>query len=234
MRILTVCGYREYVKGSESTYHRGMTQRPEPLSRRDRQQQTRDALISAAREVFAEDGYHSASLDRIAREAGFSKGAVYSNFEDKPSLFLAVMDQNLELAQVDLRDPLGQACNPASTGKDLARREGYPTSATQGFALATLEFIASAARDERVAPHLHKRLADLLGHYNEIAETARADDETLPVSAVGTLLAALDQGAGLILLAADVLPDPDVFRAGMLRLVDPARALEGMQGVPPQ
>ena len=229
MWILTVCGYREYVKGSESTYHRGMTQRPEPLSRRDRQQQTRDALISAAREVFAEDGYHSASLDRIAREAGFSKGAVYSNFEDKPSLFLAVMDQNLELAQVDLRDPLGQACNPASTGKDLARREGYPTSATQGFALATLEFIASAARDEKVAPQLHKRLADVLGHYNEIARTARADDETLPASAVGTLLAALDQGAGLILLAADVLPDPEVFRAGMLRLVDPARALEERQ-----
>lgn len=206
-----------------------MTQRPEPLSRRDRQQQTRDALISAAREVFAEDGYHSASVDRIAREAGFSKGAVYSNFEDKPSLFLAVMDQNLELAEVDLRDPFEQACNPASTGKDLAQREGYPPSATQGFALATLEFIASAARDEKVAPKLHKRLADVLGHYNEVARTARADDETLPASAVGTLLAALDQGAGLILLAADVLPDPEVFRTGMLRLVDPARALEERQ-----
>lgn len=229
MQILTVCGYREYVKGGQSTYHRGMTQRPEPLSRRDRQQQTRDALISAAREVFAEDGYHSASVDRIAREAGFSKGAVYSNFEDKPSLFLAVMDQNLELAEVDLRDPFEQACNPASTGKDLAQREGYPPSATQGFALATLEFIASAARDEKVAPQLHKRLADVLGHYNEVARTARADDETLPASAVGTLLAALDQGAGLILLAADVLPDPEVFRTGMLRLVDPARALEERQ-----
>lgn len=216
-------------QGTQSTYHRGMTQRPEPLSRRDRQQQTRDALISAAREVFAEDGYHSASVDRIAREAGFSKGAVYSNFEDKPSLFLAVMDQNLELAEVDLRDPFEQACNPASTGKDLAQREGYPPSATQGFALATLEFIASAARDEKVAPQLHKRLADVLGHYNEIARTARADDETLPASAVGTLLAALDQGAGLILLAADVLPDPEVFRVGMLRLVDPARALEERQ-----
>lgn len=204
-----------------------MTQRPEPLSRRERQQQTRDALITAAREVFAEDGYHAASVDRIAREAGFSKGAVYSNFEDKPSLFLAVMDQNLELAEVDLQDPFGRPSHPASTGKDVAEREGYPPGATQGFALATLEFIASAARDEKLAPQLHKRLADVLGHYNEIARSARANDETLPVSAVGTLLAALDQGAGLILLAADVLPDPDVFQAGMLRLVDPARSLAG-------
>lgn len=203
-----------------------MSPRPEPLSRRDRQRQTRDALISAARGVFAEDGYHAASLDRIAREAGFSKGAVYSNFEDKPALFLAVMDQNLELAHVDLRNPFAQASGPASTGRGMAEREGYPPSATQGFALATLEFIASAARDDRLAPQLHQRLGDVLEHYIEAARQARPHDETLPATAVGTLLAALDQGAGLILLAGDVLPDPEVFTAGMLRLVDPARSVE--------
>ncbi|AWH92508.1 TetR/AcrR family transcriptional regulator [Dietzia lutea] len=205
-----------------------MADRPVPLSRRDRQQQTRDALIAAARAVFSEDGYHAASLDRIAREAGFSKGAVYSNFEDKPALFLAVMDRNLELADVDLRNPFGQpgtSSNPVSTGKDTAEREGYPPAATQGFALATLEFIASAARDEQLAPQLHQRLTDVLGHYVEAAQAVRADDETLSAAEIGTLLAALDQGAGLILLAGDVLPDPEVFNAGMLRLADPARAV---------
>lgn len=197
----------------------------EPLSRRARQQQTRDALIAAARAVFADVGYHAAGLDRIAREAGFSKGAVYSNFEDKSALFLAVMDQNLELAEIDLTSPFGKPSNPASTGRDTAEREGYPPGATQGFALATLEFIASAARDDTLAPHLQKRLEDVLSHYVEVARTARADDETLTASDVGILLAALDQGAGLILLAGDVLPDPEVFNAGMRRLLDPARSL---------
>lgn len=201
-----------------------MTQLPDPLSRRDRQRQTREALIFAARGVFAEDGYHAASLDRIAREAGFSKGAVYSNFDGKSALFLAVMDQNLELAGVDLKDPFDETANPASTGRDIAEREGYPLQATQGFALATLEFIASAARDETLAPQLHQRLADVLGYYSEVAQRARADDETLPADEVGKLLAALDQGAGLILLAGEVLPDPAVFNAGMRRLIDPARA----------
>lgn len=201
-----------------------MTQLPDPLSRRDRQRQTRAALIFAARGVFAEDGYHAASVDRIAREAGFSKGAVYSNFDGKPALFLAVMDQNLELAGLDLKDPFEESANPASTGRDIAAREGYPLEATQGFALATLEFIASAARDETLAPQLHQRLADVLGHYSEIAQRARADDETMPADEVGKLLAALDQGAGLILLAGEVLPDPAVFNAGMRRLIDPARA----------
>lgn len=201
-----------------------MTQLPDPLSRRDRQRQTRAALIFAARGVFAEDGYHAASVDRIAREAGFSKGAVYSNFDGKSALFLAVMDQNLELAGLDLKDPFEESANPASTGRDIAAREGYPLEATQGFALATLEFIASAARDETLAPQLHQRLADVLGHYSEIAQRARADDETMPADEVGKLLAALDQGAGLILLAGEVLPDPAVFNAGMRRLIDPARA----------
>lgn len=201
-----------------------MTQPPEPLSRRDRQQQTREALVLAARGVFAEDGYHAASLDRIAREAGFSKGAVYSNFDGKSGLFLAVMDHNLEHAGAELRDPFGEPANPASTGRDTAEREGYPLEATQGFALATLEFIASAARDDRLAPQLHQRLEAVLGHYSAIARRGRPEDETLPAPEIGKLLAALDQGAGLILLAGDVLPDPAVFNAGMRRLIDPARA----------
>lgn len=202
-----------------------MAQLPDPLSRRDRQRQTREALIFAARMVFSEDGYHAASLDRIAREAGFSKGAVYSNFEGKSALFLAVMDQNLVLAEADLRDPFEFSASPASTGRDIGVREGFPLEATQGFALATLEFIARAARDESLAPQLHQRLEAVLSHYNEIAQKVRPDYETLPVAEVGKLLAALDQGAGLILLAGGVLPDPAVFNAGMRRLLDPARTV---------
>lgn len=208
-----------------------MTQLPDPLSRLDRQRQTREALIFAARAVFSEDGYHAASLDRIAREAGFSKGAVYSNFEGKSALFLAVLDRNLELAGDDQSDPFEAPSNPSSTGLDLAEREGYPLPATQGFALATLEFIATAARDDELAPQLHQRLAAVLERYREIARKARPEYDPLSVAEVGALLAALDQGAGLILLAGDALPAPEVFTAGMRRLVDPARAAaEGESG----
>ena len=211
-----------------------MTELPDPLSRRDRQQRTRESLIDAARSVFSEDGYHAASLDRIARVAGHSKGAVYSNFANKSALFMAVMDRNLELAGEDLQDPFEEPANPTSTGRDLAAREGYPQSATQGFALATLEFIARAARDEELAPQLHERLTALLGRYETIARQGRAEDESLDVADVGALLAALDQGAGLILLAGDVLPDRAVFTAGMRRLIDPARSAGRDGGRPPQ
>ena len=53
------------------------------LTRAERQAQTRVKLIDVARSMFLEDGYGATSLDRVALEAGFSKGAVYSNFQGK-------------------------------------------------------------------------------------------------------------------------------------------------------
>jgi len=63
------------------------------LTRDERKAQTRADLLAAARQVFLRRGFHGASLDEIAEEAGYTKGAVYSNFEDKDSLFLALLDE---------------------------------------------------------------------------------------------------------------------------------------------
>jgi AcrR family transcriptional regulator len=58
-----------------------------------RRQQTRDALVDAAAEVFARRGFEGASLDEIAETAGFTRGAIYKNFGGKEDLFLAVHDR---------------------------------------------------------------------------------------------------------------------------------------------
>ena len=63
------------------------------LSRKESQVQTRERLLEAGLQVFSRSGYYAASVDEIAAEAGFSKGAVYSNFESKEDLFLALIDQ---------------------------------------------------------------------------------------------------------------------------------------------
>src|SRR5579884_4031124 len=53
---------------------------------------TRDRLIAAAAEVFAEDGVAAARLEDIAARAGFTRGALYWNFADKQELLHAVLD----------------------------------------------------------------------------------------------------------------------------------------------
>ncbi len=68
----------------------------EPLTQERRRQQTRETLIASAAQVFAERGFHGASLDEVARLAGFTKGAVYSNFKGKDDLFLAVLESRYQ------------------------------------------------------------------------------------------------------------------------------------------
>jgi AcrR family transcriptional regulator len=63
------------------------------MSRAQRKEMTRELLLDAAIEVFAQKGYHGASLDDVADAAGFTKGAVYSNFTRKSDLFRALLER---------------------------------------------------------------------------------------------------------------------------------------------
>ncbi len=62
-----------------------------PVSRVESQQQTRTALLEAARHEFTEAGFLGASLERIATRAGYTRGAIYRNFDDKYDLFQSVL-----------------------------------------------------------------------------------------------------------------------------------------------
>jgi len=61
------------------------------LTREQKQAETREKLLAAALSLFARVGYGGASIDRIAEEAGFSKGAIYSNFGSKEDIFFQVL-----------------------------------------------------------------------------------------------------------------------------------------------
>jgi AcrR family transcriptional regulator len=65
-------------------------------SREARQAGTRARLIECAHDVFLRHGFHAATLEAIALQAGVTKGAVYSNFESKAELFLAVNGTRME------------------------------------------------------------------------------------------------------------------------------------------
>ena len=64
----------------------------ERLSRKQSHALTRERLVTTAHDLFLADGYNVTSLEKVAAEAGFSKGAVYSNFATKHELGLAVLD----------------------------------------------------------------------------------------------------------------------------------------------
>ncbi|MGH9019440.1 MAG: TetR/AcrR family transcriptional regulator [Acidimicrobiales bacterium] len=61
------------------------------LTRTESRAQTRERLLDAAATAFASDGYSGASVEEIAESAGFSVGALYSNFAGKEQLFAEVL-----------------------------------------------------------------------------------------------------------------------------------------------
>lgn len=62
------------------------------MTRAEQHAQTRERLLVAAEQVIARLGYGGASIDLISAEAGYSKGAIYSNFDSKEDLFLALLE----------------------------------------------------------------------------------------------------------------------------------------------
>ena len=61
-------------------------------SQAERRAATRGALLGAARELFAAEGYSGVSTEALVRRAGVTRGALYHHFPDKRDLFRALVD----------------------------------------------------------------------------------------------------------------------------------------------
>lgn len=73
------------------------------LTRKESHAQTRDQLLASAWRVFARHGFGGASVEMIAAEAGYSKGAIYSNFETKESILFELLERYAEEQIADFR-----------------------------------------------------------------------------------------------------------------------------------
>ena len=183
------------------------------LSRAEQNDRNRALLLAAARRVFLERGYYAATLDQIADEAGFSKGAVYSRFASKSDMFLALLEDRIaERAAQNAR----LAGELAGTGNfaallDLAERaeRGAP-----GWRLLVTEFRIHAARD----PELNCRYAALHartvhGVAQVFAEISKEGAGGLPVPPrqLAELWLAIETGRALEQIAdPDALGGPDM------------------------
>jgi AcrR family transcriptional regulator len=194
-----------------------------PLTRAEQQSRTRATLVASARTVFARDGFHGANLAAIAREAGVTKGAVYSNFDGKADLFFAVMDSNLQDLDPETWDPLAPLAAIATAEKGARTRNlAPPEQEALGFGLATLEFVASATRDPDLSEQLWNRLERFREGFAAIARRRRKEDDPLGVDDLAVMLLAFDQGISILWLIGWLTTDADAVRRGMIRMLTPS------------
>jgi AcrR family transcriptional regulator len=119
-------------------------------SRLERKARTRADLVAAARAVFLRQGFHGATLDAIAEEAGYTKGAVYSNFEDKDALFLAVLDAHYEQRVDTYARIMLEGDDLEETWREVSRFMVAMDTDEPRWLPVLSEFNAHAARDEEL------------------------------------------------------------------------------------
>src|SRR5476651_1230221 len=92
------------------------------MTREQSRANTRERLLAAARIVFARSGFHGASVEEIASEAGFSTGALYSNFEGKEDLFLVLMEREIDEYSREISDAVRERASIAERATGGARQ----------------------------------------------------------------------------------------------------------------
>ncbi|MGP0031857.1 MAG: TetR/AcrR family transcriptional regulator [Acidimicrobiales bacterium] len=171
---------------------RGMTKR-RPV--------TITALLDAAMELFAEQGYGATSIPDICTRAGLTKGAFYSNFANKDALFLALLDRSWARRAEWIRRAM-------STGAGLSAAPGAPTRdpglvVDRQWTLVSVEFSLHAIRRPDVAQRLveHERRvrSELAVLVTEALEGA-GRIPTLPVDELARMIVAVGEGSDIQVL----------------------------------
>lgn len=169
------------------------------LTRAESQAQTRDRLITTAKRAFLRDGYTATSLEKVADEAGYSKGAVYSNFRNKDELCLAVLDaiHTEQMARIATA-----MAGTTSFAERVAAFGAWADGAIgdQSWTALEVEFAVHTRHDARLRDELAKRDESIRG----VLATALADGATefgitlpMPVADLATALLSLGIGLGV-------------------------------------
>jgi len=164
--------------------------------------------MAAARVAFVRDGYGQANIDAIADSAGFSKGAVYSNFASKEALFLDILEDKLN---ADARAAASLA--RAHTGREelLAAIEAYLRSHEEhlDFAGVAVEFISQTGLNPETADRVARVYRDQRRVIAELMQQSSGH------SASSGALAYEDHAAGLVSLTLGLATQRRIDRASI-------------------
>ena len=169
---------------------------PRRLTNQERRAETRRCLMAAAARAFVKQGLDRTSIDRVAEDAGYTKGAFYANFKNKEELFLAMLDERFgeKLTEIER----------------VAAGDDFSLAATSDpeFDRLFFEFSAYAARNEDFRQELVTRYKALRAH---VADAIRGRAERdgvelrIPPDQIALMTFAMAKG-----LALENMLEPDI------------------------
>ncbi|OBG65015.1 MULTISPECIES: TetR/AcrR family transcriptional regulator [unclassified Mycobacterium] len=141
--------------------------------------EVRDRILDAASKVFAAEGFAGATIDAIGQAAGFTKGAVYSNFESKDELFLSLLDREFELRGEQIAIALDRSDgDTAAAAREVSRSVLDSVRDHSDYYVLLVEYWLRAQRDPQLRGRLIERrraAADQALHIVESTDTVPGD-----------------------------------------------------------
>ncbi len=181
-------------------------------NRAEKREANKTQILGAAREVFGRRGYHGATIEEIADEAGLSNGAIYYNFGSKQELFLALLEERID-ERVERITELPGLADDADLRRE-ARHVVETLKRSRTWRLLLLEFVAFAARNRGSARALRSRrrsFRDALTTTLDRRARSLGVEPPLPADQLALLITALVNG-----LAVEELAEPGIVPTDLL------------------
>jgi AcrR family transcriptional regulator len=185
-------------------------------TRKERQADTRTSLLRSAAALFSKRGMEGTSVEEIAAEAGYTKGAFYANFKSKEELFLTMLDEHFA-AEIERMDrALAGSGDPGEEARHAAAAFTQYVFADSEWPTLYFQFAAQAARDEEFREELATRSRAMRAKMVEILRRWSAGEKEPPLP-LEDLSAMIDFMASGFILERTVDPDiPEEMFATMM------------------
>jgi AcrR family transcriptional regulator len=181
--------------------------RPRRLRREEAKARTRALLLQAAAEVFARKGFGGASVDDVAEAAGFSIGALYSNFTGKQDVLLALVEDHVAEHLADIGRLLAETQGVGERRRALGRYLTRVADEQRDWCLLSTELWLYAVRHPPVLERLAagwRALRGTIARLIEATQPPSGERHAAPPTEIATVVLALFDG-----LITQRLADPD-------------------------
>jgi AcrR family transcriptional regulator len=164
------------------------------LTRAESQQRTRRLIVEAATRLFMRDGFAVTSLEQIAEEAGFTRGAVYSNYDGKLAIGIAVIDELYAREERKLEQMLRGADRDGMLTELAAWAD--ETIGDPAWTRLEIEIAASSAHDPEHSAATAARYTRLRAGCAELLHELLDDTDAIDVETLATGVVGLALGVG--------------------------------------
>jgi AcrR family transcriptional regulator len=172
--------------------------------------EVRDRILDAASKVFAAEGFAGATIDAIGQAAGFTKGAVYSNFGSKDELFLALLDREFELRGEQIAIALDSSGgDTGAAAQEVSRSVLDSVRDHSDYYVLFVEYWLRAQRDPQLRERLIGRRRAAAGQAVRIVESTDTVQSDRQLADLAQLVVTLNLGVAMeeVLRPGSINPD---------------------------